>query len=79
MSKSKLLRVYSLHRFLSNKKRVFARRTAQKLGISRTILFRDLDLLKSIGAPVRYCRIRQIHYYEKDFHMSREEFFEKIL
>jgi predicted DNA-binding transcriptional regulator YafY len=52
---------------------------AQKLGISRATLFRDLDLLKSIGAPVRYCRISQIHYYEEDFHMSREEFFEKIL
>ena len=79
MSKSKLLRVYSLHRFLSNKKRVFPRKMAQKFGVSRATLFRDLDLLKSIGAPVRYCRISQIHYYEKDFHMSRGEFFEKIL
>lgn len=79
MSKSKLLRVYSQHRFLSNKKRVFTRNMAQKLGISRATLFRDLDLLKSIGAPVRYCRISQIHYYEQDFHMSREGFFDKIL
>lgn len=79
MSKSKQLRIYSLHLFLATERKISPRKMAQKFGVSRATLFRDLDLLKSIGAPVRYCRISQIHYYEEDFHMSREEFFEKIL
>ena len=79
MSKSKLLRIYTIHRCLVTKRKIFPRKMAKNLGISRATLFRDLDVLKSIGAPVRYCRISQIHYYEEDFHMSKEEFFEKIL
>ena len=76
MSKSKLLRIYTIHRCLVTKRKIFPRKMAKNLGISRATLFRDLDVLKSIGAPVRYCRISQIR---RDFHMSKEEFFEKIL
>ncbi len=54
MSKSKQFRIYSLHLFLATERKISTRKMAQKLGISRATLFRDLDLLKSIGAPVRY-------------------------
>jgi DNA-binding IclR family transcriptional regulator len=43
---------------------------AQKLGISRSSLFRYLDELKKLNAPVRFCTKRKSYLYEKDFSLE---------
>lgn len=40
---------------------------AQKLGVSRTALYRYIDALKGLNAPIAYCKDRQCYYYDGDF------------
>jgi len=38
---------------------------AARLGISQSLLFYNLDLLKSMGAPIRYCKQAGRYEYEQ--------------
>ena len=78
MNSLQINRIYILHRFLSVKK-VPSKELCKRLEVSRATLFRDLDILKDIGAPIAYCKLTKIHYYQEDFQISRAEFFEKML
>lgn len=43
---------------------------AQRLGISRSALYRYLDVLKQFGAPVDYCHVRETYFYaDADFQL----------
>jgi len=78
MNSLQISRIYTLHRFLATKRKLIPKAVAKKIGVSRSTLFRDLDILKDIGAPITYCKLTKIHYYTEDFQMSRAEFFEKL-
>lgn len=41
----------------------------QTLGVSRTSLFRYIDDLKELGAPIVYCRDRETYLYEENFEL----------
>jgi len=78
MSKKQLLRIYTLHRFLAAKKRIPTSQLCKRIEVSRATLFRDIDILKSIGAPVSYCYLTRIHQYTAEFELTLEELVEKI-
>ena len=78
MYASQLHRIYTIHRFFSLKKRASISVLSHRLNVSRSALFRDLEELKDIGAPLDYCAFSRKHYYHTHFQMSFEEFFKKV-
>jgi len=52
---------------------------AEKLGISRRNVYYYLELMKSNGAPIKFCHARQSFYYDENgifliqFSFKREE------
>lgn len=38
---------------------------AKRVGISRSVLFDDMNLLKDLGADITYCSYRKTYQYEK--------------
>lgn len=47
-----------------------AKQLAARLDVSRASIFRYLDDLKDLGAPVVYCRDNQTYIYEEFFELS---------
>ena len=47
-----------------------AQELAHRLGVSRASVFRYMDDLKDLGAPVTYCRNRQTFFYEENFELN---------
>ncbi len=43
---------------------------AIRLGISRTSIFRQIGILKKMGARIYYCKHRNSYVYEEDFILS---------
>lgn len=43
---------------------------ANRLGVSRSSLFRYLDELRNFGAEISYCRDRQCYYYKEPFQLE---------
>jgi predicted DNA-binding transcriptional regulator YafY len=79
MKTNELKRIYTIHRFFAAKRKIYPSAMAKKLGISRATLFRDLEKIKDIGAPITYCRLTKVHYYKEDFHISEIEFYRKFI
>lgn len=52
MNASQLHRSYTIHRFFAFKKRASTCVLSHRLNVSRATLFRDLEVLKDIGAPL---------------------------
>ena len=43
---------------------------SKKIGISTSHLFRCIEELKELGAPICYCRNRKTYFYEYDFELK---------
>ena len=43
-----------------------AAQLADKLGLSRTSIYEYLDLMKQLGAPIKYSSARRSYYYDED-------------
>ncbi len=43
---------------------------AGKLAVSRASVFRHINDLRALGAPIEYCRFRQYYYYEEEYTLS---------
>ncbi|MCI4667043.1 MAG: hypothetical protein MRZ79_02705 [Bacteroidia bacterium] len=39
---------------------------SKKLGLSESQLYRILDAMKALNAPISYCKYRQTYYYQLD-------------
>ncbi len=39
---------------------------AQRLGFSERTVYDYLNMMKDMGAPIKYCNFRQSYYYEQD-------------
>ncbi len=42
---------------------------AARLNLTRSALYRRLDDLKSVGAPIKYCRNSKSFYYDEPFRL----------
>lgn len=45
---------------------------AEKLGVSRSTLMDNLNNLKEINAPIKYCKTLRSYYYEGEFNFTIE-------
>lgn len=79
MELSQVNRIYTLHRFFSTKKNIASHELCKRLKVSRATLFRDLEMLKDIGAPIDYCAFTRKYYYRTHFQMTLEEFLKKVV
>lgn len=43
---------------------------AQRLGVSEATIYRYIQELKDMGAPIKYCRERQSYRYESEFQLE---------
>ena len=43
---------------------------ANRLGVSEATIYRYIQELKFMGAPIKYCRERQSYKYEKEFELE---------
>ena len=43
---------------------------AQRLGVSQASLYRYLNDLKNLGAPLQYCRERESYMYEYSYQLT---------
>ena len=78
MSKAQLIRIYTLHRLLATMQTIPSCQLRSRLNVSRATLFRDIELLKSIDAPIKYSYLWRGHYYSTEFILSREELLEYL-
>ncbi len=68
MSITKILdRTQRIDMFIQNECTGNPEEFAQKIGISRSMLYENLDELRSLGAPIRYSRKRRTFYYATAF------------
>ncbi|OQP67614.1 helix-turn-helix domain-containing protein [Niastella populi] len=58
--------IRQLDRLLRNKVTGKASDLAKELGVGRTTVFEYLKLMKELGAPIKYCKLRQTFYYEEE-------------
>ncbi|MFC6265702.1 hypothetical protein [Flavobacterium panici] len=42
---------------------------AKKLSLSRSQLYNELDMIKELDAPLKYCKKRESYYYETSFEL----------
>jgi predicted DNA-binding transcriptional regulator YafY len=40
---------------------------AKKISLSRASIYRYLDALKDLGAPIEYCKINRTFFYAEEF------------
>lgn len=43
---------------------------ARRLGVSPASLYRYLNDLKNLGAPIQYCKVRESYLYEHPFQLT---------
>ncbi|TRX72454.1 HTH domain-containing protein [Carboxylicivirga sp. M1479] len=43
---------------------------SKKIGISESHLYRCINEIKEMGAPIKFCRKRDSYYYEKTFEIK---------
>ena len=69
-------RLETLDRLISIKSTGKPSCLAKRLGISERALYDFLDLMRDLGAPICYCKIRGSYYYKEPgrFHMRFNKF-----
>lgn len=63
MSNYFLSRLQNLDRLIRIKATGTPQQLADKLSISERTLYETLELMKDLGAPIKYCRHSQRYYY----------------
>ena len=66
MSKHYFDRVETIDRLIRIKGTGPPKQFAQKLDIGERTLFEIINLMKELGAPIKYCKGRQSYYYEHE-------------
>lgn len=67
-----LLLLRRLHNLVQRKATGSSEELMEKLNVSKSGLYRQLELLKNLGAPVRYDRAEQRYYYASEFEWQWE-------
>ncbi|MBL7803772.1 MAG: HTH domain-containing protein [Saprospiraceae bacterium] len=63
-------RIKRLHNLIRMKSTGSPKDLADRMAVSRSTLFRHLDDLRSMGAPIAYEKDRQTYYYEEPFDLK---------
>lgn len=62
-------RIKSIHTLISSEKTGNPSVFARKLRLSRSQLYNELEVIKELNAPVKYCKKRESFYYETPFEL----------
>ena len=62
-------RLKRIHRLISSGKTGAPSVFAKKLSLSRSQLYNELEIIKELDAPVKYCKKRESFYYETPFEL----------
>ncbi|RXM48350.1 hypothetical protein [Flavobacterium sp. YO12] len=62
-------RIKKIHRLICSEKTGTPSVFARKLSLSRSQLYNELDVIKELDGPIRYCKKRQSFYYETSFEL----------
>lgn len=53
-----------IHNLIKTKRTGSPDQLARKLEVSRATIFRYINELKELGAPIKYCNFRKSYYYQ---------------
>lgn len=62
-------RVKKMHKLISSEKTGAPAVFAKKLSLSRSQLYNELEIIKELDAPIKYCKKRESFYYETHFEL----------
>jgi hypothetical protein len=62
-------RIKKIHLLISSEKTGTPSVFARKLCLSRSQLYNELDMIKELDAPLKYCKKRESFYYETSFEL----------
>ncbi len=62
-------RIKKIHRLIYSEKTGTPSVFAQKLSLSRSQLYNELEVIKELDAPLKYCKRRESFYYETSFEL----------
>lgn len=62
-------RITKMHKLISSEKTGTPEIFAKKLSLSRSQLYNELDVIKELDAPVRYCKKKESFYYTAPFEL----------
>ena len=65
-----LERLKQMNRLIRDEKTGTPEEFAISLGVSSSHLYRCIDEIKELGAPINFSRSRKTYYYEYDFEMK---------
>ena len=62
-------RIKKMHKLINSEKTGTPVVFARKLNLSRSQLYNELEIIKELGAPLKYCKKRESFYYETSFEL----------
>ncbi|SNR24508.1 hypothetical protein [Flavobacterium sp. ov086] len=62
-------RIKRIHKLISSEKTGTPSVFAKKLLLSRSQLYNELDIMKDLDAPLKYCKKRESFYYASSFEL----------
>ena len=60
-----IMRLQAMDKLIQLKATGNASEFAQKVALSRSTIYKYLEILKDLGAPIDYCTKRRTYYYQK--------------
>lgn len=65
----KIERIKRIHELIREEKTGSPAVFAGKLLLSRSQLYNELEIIKGLDAPLKYCKIRETFYYETSYEL----------
>ncbi|MNF80724.1 hypothetical protein D3C85_855360 [compost metagenome] len=62
-------RIKRIHKLISSEKTGTPLVFARKLSLSRSQLYNELEIIKELGGPLKYCKKRESFYYNTYFEL----------
>jgi hypothetical protein len=62
-------RIKKMHKLICGEKTGSPLTFAKRLCLSRSQFYNELDLIKELDAPIKYCKKRETFYYETPFEL----------
>ncbi|TPG44499.1 hypothetical protein [Flavobacterium pectinovorum] len=62
-------RIKKIHKLIISEKTGTPSVFAKKLFLSRSQLYNELEVIKELDAPLKYCKKRESYYYETSFEL----------
>ncbi len=67
--REKIGTLHRLHKLIQHRMTGNSKQLAKQLHVSKSTLFRYLNELKALGAPIAFCNEGRHYYYEEDFEL----------